>query len=258
VKALVGSAIYPDLKDKVVVVTGGTDGIGRAAAIMFARQGANVFVAGTSEKKGAEVEQQVAKDGGRCTFVKTDVTDVEAVAALAAKVKEAGSLGVIVNVAGGFPTYTKASTIETSPEDWDRGVRLNLYSVFYCCRALVPLMDKGGSVINITSNAARKAETHAPRYYSTSKAAVQHLTKVLAFELAPAIRVNSVAPGTTLSGRIKRTATPERIESLVKQVPRRKLAEPDEIASAILFLASEEAAHITGITMDVSGGQVML
>jgi len=255
---LVGKAVYPDLKDKVVVVTGGADGIGRAVAAMFARQQANVFVADINEKGGAELEQQVTKEGGRCTFVKTDVTSLEAVAALAARVKAAGSLGVLVNVAGGFPTYTKASTIETSPEDWDRGVRLNLYSVFYCCRALIPLMDKGGSVINITSNAARKAETHAPRYYSTSKAAVQHLTKVLAFELAPAIRVNSVAPGTTLSERVKRAATPERMENLIKQVPRRKLADPDEIASAILFLASEEAAHITGITLDVSGGQVML
>lgn len=255
---MVGKAIYPDLKDKIVVVTGGTDGIGRAASMLFARQGANVFVAGTSADKGADIERQAREEGVRCTFVQTDVTDVEAVAALAAKVKEVGPPDVVVNVAGGFPTYTKATTIETAPEDWDRGVRLNLYSVFYCCRALVPLMRNGGSIINITSNAARKAETHAPRYYSTSKAAVQHLTKVLAFELAPAIRVNSVAPGTTLSGRIKRTATPERMENLVKQVPRRKLAEPEEVASAILFLASDEAAHITGITLDVSGGQVML
>jgi NAD(P)-dependent dehydrogenase (short-subunit alcohol dehydrogenase family) len=255
---LAGKAVYPDLKDKIVVVTGGADGIGRAVSAMFAKQGAHVFIADINENGGADLEKQIVKAGGRCTFVKTDVTSVEAVAALARRVKEAGSLDIVVNVAGGFPTYTNATTIETTPEDWDRGVRLNLYSVFYCCRALVPLMDKGGSVINITSNAARKAETHAPRYYSTSKAAVQHLTKVLAFELAPAIRVNSVAPGTTLSDRIKRTATPERIESLVKQVPRRKLAEPDEIASAILFLASEEAAHITGITLDVSGGQVML
>jgi 3-oxoacyl-[acyl-carrier protein] reductase len=252
-----GKAIYPDLKDKVVVVTGGSEGIGRAAAVLFSRQGSRVFVADVNAQAGQELVDEVAKEGGRCEFVKTDVTDLVQVAALGKIVKQAGPLSVLVNCVGGFANYTTAATIDTTPEDWDRGVRLNFHSVFYCCRELIKLMDGGGSVVNITSNAARKAETHAPRYYSSSKAAVQHLTKVLAYELAPAIRVNSVAPGSTLSPRLKRAATPEKIKSLESQVPRGKLAEPEEIAAAILFLASEEAAHITGVSLDVSGGQIM-
>lgn len=257
-RPLAGKAIYPDLADKLVVISGGADGIGRAAAVMFSRQQANVFVADINSEAGEKLAQEISKEGGRCQFVKTDITNVEQIAALGKRIKAIGPLSVLVNCAGGFPNYTAVSTIETSPEDWDRGVRLNFYSVFYCCRELVKLMGNGGSIINITSNAARKAETNAPRYYSVSKAAVQHLTKVLAHELAPAIRVNSVAPGTTLSDRVQRAASPERMEHLRKQVPRGKLADPDEIAAPILFLASEEAAHITGVTLDVNGGQVMV
>ena len=253
-------ARYADLKDKTVVVTGGAEGIGRSAALLFSRQQAKVFVADLNADKGQELAEEISKEGGCCRFVKTDVSNIEQVVALAKAVNTAGSLSVLVNCAGGFPTYTSTPTTGLTPDEWDRGVRLNLYSVFYCCREMAKLIadNGGGAIINISSMSARTAQRGVPAYYCVAKAAVEQLTRTLALELAPAIRVNAIAPGTTLSPRIKRNATPEQIEAIRKQIARGKLADPDEIAAVVVFLASEEAVHITGISMDVNGGQLIV
>ena len=218
-----------------------------------------MFVADSNAEKGREVAEEIARDGGRCRFFPTDVTDVEQVTALANAVKEAGGLYALVNCAGGFPNYDPIPTIELSPGDWDRGMRLNLYSQFYCCREMARLMTGGGgSIINVSSLSARTALIGVPGYYAVAKAGVEALTRVLARELGPAIRVNAIAPGTTVSPRIRRARTAEQLAALGKQTVKGRFAEPDEIASVIVFLASEEAAHITGVSLDVNGGQLIV
>jgi 3-oxoacyl-[acyl-carrier protein] reductase len=253
-------ARYPDLQGKTVVITGGAEGIGRSAALLFSRQGANLFVADINAEKGQAVAEEIVKGGGRCQFVQTDVTSVEQIAALGNAVKQAGKLAVLVNSAGGFPKYDAVPTAELSPKDWDCGLRLNLSSQFYCCREMAGLLAEngGGAIINVSSLAARTALKGVPGYYAVAKAGVEELTRVLALELGPAIRVNAIAPGTTLSPRIIRARTPEQLAALGKQTVRGRYAEPEEIASVIVFLASEEAAHITGVTLDVNGGQFIV
>jgi 3-oxoacyl-[acyl-carrier protein] reductase len=245
------------LENKVAVVTGASRGIGRAIAVELARRGARVVVNyHRSAEAAAEVVAAIESDGGQAIAVQADVGDFEQAAGLVkATVDAFGQIDVLINNAG----TTRDQLLMLMKEgDWDDVLRTNLKSVFNCCKAAARPMvrRRQGRIINITSVsgiAGQGGQTN----YAASKAGIIGFTKSLAKELGPrSITVNSVAPGfipTDLTADLAEEWKQQAIEA----TPLRRMGKPEEIAYAVAFLASDEAAFITGETLTVDGGLVM-
>ncbi|WP_198372324.1 SDR family NAD(P)-dependent oxidoreductase [Roseomonas rosulenta] len=250
------------LRDKIVVVTGGASGIGRAIAILFAREGARVVIGDVTEtplEGGAPTRAVVAQEGGTLRFRHCDVTawdDVEALVGSA--VSEFGRLDVMVNNAAirgeGRPL------LETAEADWDRVMAVNAKGVFFGCKAAVrqflaqePVGEVRGRIVNISSQHGMVA---APGKiaYGTGKAAAAYITKQVAVDYArQGIVCNAVAPGRILTGRPAGAGT-DAMEYSVMRTPMPRLGRPMDVAQAALFLASEEATFLTGHNLLVDGG----
>ena len=251
---------YPEFSGRVVAVTGAAQGIGAVTARAFAEQHACVALLDIDEKGAKQIAEKIRADGGRALVVRTDVTDEQSVAAaIAATVTEFGGLDVIVNCAGG---YTRLATVEDmTVDEWDRTVSLNLRSVFLCCRAAIPHLkrSKAGRIINVSSISGRAVQVSSSPAYGSSKAAVIQLTRFLAYQLGPdGITANAICPITTLTPRVAALRTEADVERIAAQVPLRRLAVPEDHAQAMLFLASDAAAYINGISLDVNGGRLMM
>jgi NAD(P)-dependent dehydrogenase (short-subunit alcohol dehydrogenase family) len=229
---------------QVVVVTGGARGIGAAIAARFADDGAAVVA--------ADLEAPIDRSA-RISYEHVDVSVAEEVEALFSRVAATyGRVDVLVNNAG---IWFRRPFQEISVDEWDRVIAVNLRSVFLCTRTVLDLMEStgGGAIVNIGSQAGMTVTAGQGCHYHASKAAISHLTKVLAFELGPmGIRVNCVAPGITPDASLAPLIPPE----LLHQIPLGKPGRPDDIASACAFLTSSEAAYITGQTLLVNGGAV--
>ncbi|MSS73904.1 MAG: SDR family oxidoreductase [Candidatus Latescibacteria bacterium] len=240
------------LDGKVAVITGGGQGIGRTTAVMFAWEGARVVVADMRLEMARQTAQEVEGRGGEALALQTDVTDGEDVRRMvAATLERFGQVDVLVNNAGVFSVYST----ETCPEEeWDRIFRVNVKGVFLCSRAVMgPMRErKTGAIINLSSLAAKTGGLSASPPYSASKAAVACYTWSLAKELAPHVRVNAVAPGI-----IDTEMTQNHPAELVARTPLGRKGRPQEVASAILFLASDESSFITGEIMNINGGLFM-
>lgn len=251
---------YPEFAGRVVAVTGAAQGIGAVTARAFAEQHACVALLDIDEKGAKQVAEKILAAGGRALVMHTDVTDEQSVAqAIAGTVAEFGGLDVIVNCAGG---YTRLATVEDmTVDEWDRTVSLNLRSVFLCCRAAIPHLkrSKAGRIINVSSISGRAVQVASSPAYGSAKAAVIQLTRFLAYQLGPdGITANSICPITTLTPRVAALRTEADVERIAAQVPLRRLAVPEDHAQAMLFLASDAAAYINGIALDVNGGRVMM
>jgi 3-oxoacyl-[acyl-carrier protein] reductase len=253
-------ASYPELAGRVAVVTGGAQGIGAATARAFAGQKARVAVLDIDGAGAKKVADAIAGGGGRAIAIHVDVTDEQAVArAIAGVVTEFGGLDVLVNCAGG---YSRLATVEDMPvEEWDSTIALNLRSVFLVSRAAIPHLkrSKAGRIINVSSISGRQVTVASSPAYGSAKAAVIQLTRFLAQQLGPAgITANAIAPITTLTPRVAALRTEAEVERIASLVPLKRLAEPEDHAQAMLFLASDAAAYLNGITLDVNGGRVMM
>ncbi len=240
--------MFEELKNAVVLITGGTRGIGRAVAQRFKEVGAKVYITGTSQEKTLKVAEELGVSG-----FKMDVSNREEVKKRVAEIVEVeGRIDVLVNNAG----ITKDSLfIRMKDEDWDRVVEVNLNGVYNVSRAVVPVMVKKrkGVIINISSVVGFTGNVGQVNY-SATKSALIGFTKSLAKELGGrGIRVNCVAPGYITTDMTKKI--PEKIKSeLIKSIPLRREGEPKEVADACLFLASDMASYITGTTLHVNGG----
>jgi NAD(P)-dependent dehydrogenase (short-subunit alcohol dehydrogenase family) len=249
------------LQGKRAVVTGGASGIGRATALRLADEGADIWIGDIDVAGGEEL---AATSNGRIRFRRTDVTDAESIAALMAAADEAGGLDIVFNNAGagGAPEPID----EIAPDAWDLTQSLLLRSVALGIRYAAPLLAKrgGGAIIN-TSSVSALGTGYAPIAYSTAKAGVLHLTKLAAAQLAKdSIRVNAVVPGfitTAIFTRHldvpdeKRQAADQAIAHLAAQAqPVRRAGRPEDIAAAVAYLASEDAAFVTGTHILVDGG----
>ena len=245
------------MADRVALVTGASRGIGAATAERLARDGFDVAVNYASRKDGA-VRTVGAIDavGRKAIAVRADVSQVLEVRRMVAEtVAGLGRLDVLVNNAG---VYERVLFDDTRPEDWDRRIATNLSSCFYAAKAAVPEMRKvgGGRIISVTSQLAYRGTTHGADYVA-AKAGIVGLTKALALELAKdRILVNAVAPG-SIETDILAGDTPEDRARRVRTIPLGRVGAPEEIAAAVAFLASPDAAYITGQVLHVNGGSLL-
>lgn len=247
--------------EQVVLVTGGASGIGRAVSLAFAAEGARVVVADIDTTGAEEVASDAAADGREALAVRMDVTDTASVrGAVDRAVATWGRIDVLANVAGWDRIVP---FVETTEELWDRIISVNFRGTLATCHAVLPHMIQAGSgaIVNTASEAGRSGSS-GEAVYSGTKGGVIAFTKALAREVAShGIRVNAVAPGLTdtplLQGMIAE-GNEKLVEAIVKATPLRRLARSEEVAEAVLFLASGRASFITGQTLGVGGGLVMV
>ncbi|MDH7500897.1 MAG: 3-oxoacyl-ACP reductase family protein [candidate division NC10 bacterium] len=245
------------LAGKKAIVTGGGRGIGRAIAIAFAREGADVLINYLSRDSDAqETSRQVQALGRSALLFKGDVSDSAQVKAMVdLALREWGRIDILVNNAG--ITHI-ATPFETTEEDWDRVLRINLKGAFLCCKAVLDTMVKqgGGRIINISS-VVGKSGGIAGLTYAASKAGLIGLTKSLATHLAPHnILVNAIAPA-LIDTEMLRWRTEEQWKETIASTPLKRLGDPMDMAESAVFLASNGGNYITGATIDVNGGLYM-
>jgi NAD(P)-dependent dehydrogenase (short-subunit alcohol dehydrogenase family) len=242
----------------VVLVTGALTGIGRAAAIIFAREGAHVVVSGRRDKEGQALAEELNALGAEAIFVRTDVRNDDDVRNLVDEtVNHFGRLDIAVNNAGteGVPGPVTEQTAESYAATFDTNVLGTLLSMKHELRAMLP--QGSGSIVNVSS-AYGSVGAGGASVYVASKHAVEGLTKSAALEVAgTGVRVNVVAPGTTDTGMLTRfTNTDDNKAALVSTVPFKRLAAPEEIAQVIAFVASANASYMTGASIPVDGGMI--
>ena len=242
----------------VVLITGALTGIGRATANAFASEGARVAISGRRGEEGHKLEAELRQIGAEAVFIKSDVRREDEVRSLVDEtVKRFGRLDVAVNNAGtdGKPGPLTDQTAESYAATFDTNVLGTLLSMKHELRVMLP--QGSGSIVNVSSTYGR-AGTPGAALYVASKHAVEGFTKAAALEFAETgVRINVVAPGTTETGMLNRfTGTAENKADLISRVPMKRIAQPEEIAQAILFLGSNKASYITGASLAADGGKL--
>lgn len=245
------------LSGKSVVVTGAGGGIGRACALAFALEGANVTVSDIQQANAEQVASEIRAMGARAIVVRHDVSDTEENVRLMSAASDAhGSVDVLVNSAGIFQS---ASIDDLTASDWDRVMAVNLRGVFLCSQAALRHMvpNRSGAIVTLGSVAGQVGGIFAGANYATSKAGVMSLTKSLAKYAGPfGVRVNCVNPG-QIDTPMTQPWPPEVIAGFLKTIPFGRLGTADEVARVIVFLASDAASFIHGAHIDVNGGMFM-
>ncbi len=244
------------LEGKVAIITGAARGIGKATARVFAREGARVVITDIDESTGQATAEEIRQGGGEAIFLPMDVTDPESVQRAVDKTMETyGRIDILVNNAGVLRDRT---LLKMSHEDFDFVINVNLRGVFNCTKAVAPIMvEQGSGVILNASSVVGIYGNFGQTNYVASKAGVIGMTKVWARELGPkGVRVNAVAPGFI---RTEMTANlPEKVvQMVIERTPLRTWGEPEDIAYAYLYLASDEARFVNGVVLNVDGGVVI-
>jgi len=245
-------------KDRVAIVTGSARGLGRATAVALGAEGSRVVIVDTSSTQGEEVVREIEKLGAEAIFVRADVSkraDVDR--AVEATLNRFNALDILVNNAG---IHDAAPFVEESEELWRRMFAVNVMGTVLPSQAVVPEMmrRKSGRIVNISSKAAVVGEPYHAAY-SASKGAILALTRAMAIELAPhKITVNAVCPGPTYTNMLLGATDEAQREELTAIAPLGRLGKPEDIASAVLYLASEESGWCTGQALSVDGGMSIL
>jgi NAD(P)-dependent dehydrogenase (short-subunit alcohol dehydrogenase family) len=245
------------LEGKTVIITGVSSGIGRATAILFAQEGANIVGADIDSDEGKNVIETIKRSGGNAIFVKTDVSNTEDVKELVGKALEFQKIDVLFNNAG---VEVVKKLEDTNVEEWDRTININLKSAFLCSKYIIPEMRKsGGGVIINNSSAAALVGSFSP-VYSASKGGLVALAKSLAVELAPDnIRVNCICPGAIETPMLQRVIEKQGDPKIIRETrtasyPLGRFGTPEEVAQTALFLASNDSSFVTGGVFVVDGG----
>lgn len=242
------------LKDKVAIITGGGQGIGAAAAVLFAEQGAKVVIASRRQEPLNAVVEQIAQAGGDCTAVATDVSDEAAVKALvAASIEAYGRIDIVVNNA---VLMVPGMLANHDSKAWRQNFQVSLDGAMFLMREAYPqLKANKGAVVNIASVCGLLGSV-ATAGYSVAKAGMIQLSRSAAIEWAPHVRCNSITPGAFLTPALEAVNSDEASQqATASSIPLRRIGDPRECAQAILFLASDEASYITGTNLAVDGGR---
>ena len=244
------------LQDKAAIITGGDSGIGRAVALAFAREGADVLISYLSEEEtdAQETRRVVEAAGRRCVTMAGDIREESQCREIIKRVMdEFGKIDVLVNNAAFQMSHEGIGEIST--EEFDRTFRTNVYAMFYLCKAALPLMEEGGAIINTTSIQAYQPSPNLLAYAAT-KGAIANFTKGLSQEaIDKGIRVNAVAPGPIWTPLIPATMPPEKTAEFGKDTPMQRAGQPAELAPVYVFLASDESSYISGEIIGVTGGK---
>ena len=234
---------------QVAVVTGGSDGIGKGIALAFAEAGASVVIAARRPDNLAEAQAEIEATGAQVLAVPTDVTDAASVQRLADEtIQRFGRVDVLVNNAGGSfgPTFARGPLLDLTESDFAECFRVNVTSVFLCCKAFVPLMQAQGRGVVVNTGSILAGELRKPAaplgVYSSAKAALARLTRAMALEWAPAVRVVTLAAGDIDTPRVTASRSPAEIEASKATIAMGRLGTPADIASLVLFLASDSAS----------------
>ena len=245
-----------DLDGRRALVTGASRGIGRAIVEGLAEAGAQVAIHyHHNVEAAADVESHIRDAGGKAYTVSADLTDRDSGERLAQFIKQKwGALDILVNNAGNM---VGRSTLEQAGDELiDRILQINLHGTLRATRSLLPLLRLGEqpSIINVSSISAYNGGVNGVSIYAAAKGAINSLTRSLAKELAPTIRVNAIAPGVILTDQHHEHSTPERLDSIADTTPLKRLGKPEDCAGAVVFLASGAGAFITGETIEINGG----
>jgi len=246
------------LTGKVALVTGAQQGIGKAIALAYGREGASVVVNCLDDQATAErIATRIRECGPRAVVITGNVAQATDVHRLVEAGEALGGIDILVNNAGIFP---RVAFLEMREAQWDEVLNVNLKGAFLCTQAVARQMvarGQGGAIINLASGAAFRSSPRGVHYVS-SKAGIVGLSRATALELAPhRIRVNAIAPGLTDTAQPRYGMTEEELQEAGQQVPLGRMATPEDIAALAVFLASEEACHMTGQTLHVNGGQYL-
>jgi NAD(P)-dependent dehydrogenase (short-subunit alcohol dehydrogenase family) len=245
------------LKGKVALITGGDSGIGRAVARAFAREGADVAISYLNEHQdAADTKKLIEEEGRRCITIPGDIGSEDFCKEIVDRtVRELGGLDILVNNAA--EQHVQESVEDISAEQLERTFRTNIFSQFYLTKAAMPHLKKGSAIINTTSITAFRGKPELMDYAST-KGAILAFTRSLAQECAEkGIRVNAVAPGPIWTPLIPASFDPKKVEEFGSNTLMKRAGQPNEVAPAYVFLASEDASYITGQTIHPNGGEIV-
>lgn len=248
------------LKDRVAIVTGGSQGIGRGYAFRLAEDGAKVVIADVNEEKGLNVQKELEDRGHQAMFVKVDVANEASVQQMVDKVVDRfGAIDILVNNAAIFSTIKMQPFEEITLDEWNKVINVNLTGVFVCCQKVVPVMRKQnwGRIINVSSGTVLSGRPHY-LHYVASKSAIIGFSRALAREVGNhSITVNTIAPGPTYTEVDRETVSPEQKAAMLKQQCIQRPATPEDMVGVVSFLCTEDASFMSGQMLLVDGGKGM-
>lgn len=241
------------LKDKVAIITGSTSGMGRATAELFAREGAKVVVTGRNEERAKEVVDKIKAEGNEAIYVIADTSNMDEVKKIFDEtIKAYGTVDILFNNAGMLSVTPIA---DMTLEEWNKTFSVNVTAPLYLTQLCTPLMkEKGKGVIINTSSVAGAHAHHGFVGYVTSKHALSGLTKSMAWELGPEIRVNAILPGAIVTAMLDSVGGEAAVKHLIEGSPLKRSGQSEEIATVALFLASDDSSFVTGQLLRVDGG----
>ena len=247
------------LENKIAIITGGGDGIGQSTAVLFAKEGASVVIADIDPRRGMKTVEMIKAANGESLFVEVDISKEDSVKNMVKAVIDCyGRIDILVNSAA---IFVEATVLNTTVEDWDNIMAVNLRGMFLCCKYVIPEMIKAGkgSIVNIGSEAGITGFKNQTAY-DASKGGVVNMTRCLALDFAENnIRANCVCPGTTETPMVKKAIEiapdPAKARRSFEARPLLRLGRPEEIAAGILYLASDESLYATGAILSIDGGK---
>ena len=241
------------LEGKVAIVTGATSGMGRATAVLFAKEGAKVVVTGRNEERAQAVVDEIKGNGGEAIYVIVDASNVEDCKKIFdATIEAFGTVDILVNNAG---MLSMSPLLDVSIEEWNKVFAVNVTSALDLTQLCAPVMkEKGKGVIVNVASVASYAAHHGFAAYISSKHAMAGLSKSMAWELGPEIRVNAIAPGAIHTAMVDSIGGPSVLQGMIDNCPCKRVGQPEDIAGAALFLASDDCTFMTGQIIKVDGG----